>query len=173
MCALCGEAAFGGHAVALSERPAHRLHGLVWRGTHEEAASGSLRRLIGMAKAFSDGRAGLWKSPLVVLSWNEASGGLRCLAGVAVGQDEALPDGFCAIDLPPMRFASSWHGPQDGDVVAHYGRMIEWLRDNGWRRDTAIFEQREEYPHDADFDGAVPDRTLALRLLLPVARRVG
>ena len=62
-----------------------------------------------------------------------------------------------------MRFASSWHGAEDGEVGSHYDRMIEWLRGEGLVWDVSRFHHREEYPHDVDLS-----RQSTLRLLVPV-----
>ena len=169
MCLLCGNVAtLGGHGVAIADRPAHRLHGFFWEGSHAKAAAGGTREVLARAKAFSDARVALWKSPLVMLSWDVGPDGLRCFAAFAPEEDEAPAKGFSAIDVPAMSFASSWHGPQDGDVVAHYGRMLEWLRGSGWQHDPVFCNQREEYPHDADLEGPP-----ALRLMLPVVKEPG
>lgn len=164
MCDRCG--GFGAtHAVSLSERPAHRLVGWFWEGSHARMREGALKPLLLRAREFSTRSSGLWRSPIVALSWSGPAGkygpgGLRCFAGIA-GED--APQGGAAIDLPEMTFASSWHGPEDGSVVEHYARMIEWIGEQGLARDAAHFGQREEYPNDHD-----PDGPLSLRLLLPV-----
>ena len=168
MCLLCSEAAYGGRGIAIMERPAHRLHGLAWEGTDEAAAGGAVRAVIAEVKAWSDGRASLWKSPIAMLSWNDRPGGFRCFVGIAPEEGEALPEGFSAIDLPEMRFVAAWHGPDDGLVVSRYGAMIDWLRGSGYRRDATQFHQREEYPHDADLG-----RPHTLRLMLPVVSEAG
>lgn len=164
MCLLCGEAGFGRHGVAIADRPAHRLHGLAREGADSEA----VRALIAKVKVFSDRRDALWKSPIVALSWDDRRDGFRIFVGVAAEEGEALPVGFTALDLPEMRFASTLHGPDDGDIAARYGGMIEWLRATGFRPDAAHFAHREEYPSDIDLSAP-----FALRLLLPVAPQSG
>ncbi|TYR35240.1 GyrI-like domain-containing protein [Mesorhizobium microcysteis] len=164
MCQLCGSGS-GSHAVSISERPPQLLGGLWWRGTFDEAAAGDVRQVIRSVQHFSDQRTSMWKSPIVGLSRNDRPDGFDYFVGVAVEAGEAMPAGFAFLDLPAMTVASSWHGPQDGDVPAHYGRMIEWLVGSGYRRDISQFHHREEYPSDVDFDGPH-----ALRLLLPVMR---
>ena len=165
MCLLCGEDV-ARHDVALSERPAQRLHGLVWAGSYEEAASsGAIGRMIGRVRDHSQNRSALWKSPIVGLSWNDAGEGrLRYFAGFAPEDGEAAPEGYETVEVPEMMFASSWHGADDGDVVAHYGRIVEWVNDRNISRDTRHFDQREEYPADVELSGSP-----TLRLLLPVA----
>lgn len=113
---------------------------------------------------FSVSRNALWKSPIVGLS-NRAGDRLEYFAGIACDHDEALPSGFVHLDAPEMAVASSWHGPEDGEVVEHYDRMSEWLRGSGYRRVDRPFDRREEYPHDVDFNSPP-----ALRLLLPIER---
>jgi hypothetical protein len=159
MCDRCGFGT-GSHAITLSERPAHRLVGWFWEGSHAEARDGALRPLILKAKTFSEASSGLWRSPIVGLTWNSRPDGFRYFVGIA-GED--APDGGESLDLPEMTFASSWHGPEDGSVVEHYMMMIEWIGSEGHSRDNEHFAQREEYPNDYD-----PDAPPALRLLLPV-----
>ena len=163
MCLLCGDASVGKHGIAVTERPAHSLAGLFWEGSHREAADGAVHGVIERVKALSDRRASLWKSPIVGLSWNDRPDGFRTFVGIAIDADEVLPDGFKRLDLPEMRLASSWHGPEDGEVVAHYGRMIQWVRDEGLAWDVSRFHHREEYPADVDLS-----RLPALRLLIPI-----
>lgn len=158
MCDRCGFS--GAHAVQLAERPAQRLVGYRWEGSHAEARGGALEPLLAAARRLSDADAQFWRSPIVVLTWNDRPNGFRQFAGMA-GDD--APPGGTAIDLPPMAFASSWHGPEDGTVVAHYLRMIEWIGDEGFSRDTTYFAQREEYPPDLKRGGPP-----TLRLLLPL-----
>lgn len=158
MCDRCGFGS-GAHAVALAERPAHRLVGWFWEGSHAEARQGAIKQVILRARELSERSSGLWRSPIVGLTWNDRPGGFRYFVGIA-GDDAPAEGG--ALDLPEMTFASSWHSGHDG-VVEHYMRMIEWIGDEGHARDTAHFAQREEYPNDYD-----PDGPLSLRLLLPV-----
>ena len=144
MCLLCGNTGEGAHTVAISQRPRQLLGGLWWRGTFAEAASGATREVVGAVRDFSDARASDWKSPIVGLSRNDRADGFDYFVGIAVDEGEGLPDGYERLDLPQMTVASSWHGPDDGDVPAHYGRMIDWLHRNGHRRDVSLFHHREE-----------------------------
>ena len=162
MCDRCGEPGLAAHGVSISERPAQRLVGVMWEGSFAEAADGALKQVMARAKALSDAQAGLWKSPLVTLSWSADGQRLRHFAGIDMDGD--MPEGFDAVDLPPMRFATSWHGADDGEVIDHYAGMIGWLRENALRHDRAVLDQREEYPPDADLAGPP-----ALRLMLPIA----
>lgn len=162
MCDFCG--VMGSHAIALSERPAHRLAGRFWQGSNEEAAAGAINPLIEEMKGVSARRPGLWKSPIVGLCWNDGEDGFRYFVGIAVEQGETPQEGLETLDLPEMTLASSWHGAGDGHVVRHYLHMIDWIGDQGLRRDFTHFDQREEYPPDVDLD-APP----ALRLMMPVA----
>jgi len=162
MCDRCGIP--GSHAFALTERPAHRLAGHMWEGTHAEAAAGAIHPLILEMKAASQRRPGMWRSPIVGLSWNDRPGGFRYFVGIAIDEGEQPADGLVALDLPEMNFASAWHGAGDGDVAGHYGRMMEWIGDEGLKWDLSRFYHREEYP--LDYDPAGPP---VLRLLMPVA----
>lgn len=148
--------------MALTERPAQRLAGRYWQGTHAQAAAGAIHPLLVEAAGWAGASQGLWRSPIVGLSWADAGQqGFRYFVGVADG--DGLPAELERLDLPEMEFLSSWHGPQDGDVAAHYGRMFQSLGDAGLEWSRATFDQREEYP--PDFHPAAP---LSLRLLVPV-----
>ena len=164
MCLLCGEVSAGQHGVAVTERPAHSLAGLFWEGSHRQAADGAIHGVINRVKAFSDRRNSLWKSPIVGLSWNDRPDGFRYFVGIATDAGEDAPAEFVQLELPEMHLASSWHGPEDGEVVAHYGRMIQWVRDEGLAWDVSRFHHREEYPADVDLS-----RPPALRLLIPIS----
>lgn len=161
MCDRCG--ALGAHDISMSERPAHRLAGRMWEGSNAEAAAGALHPLIEEMKQVSGRRSALWRSPIVGLTWNDRPGGFRYFVGIAIDDEEAAEPGMQVLDLPEMTFASSWHGADDGNVVEHYLRMIEWISDAGLKRDFSTFHQREEYPPDADVAGPP-----VLRLLMPV-----
>lgn len=161
MCDRCG--VMGAHGISTSERPAHRLAGRLWEGSNAQAAAGAIHPLIEEMKRASARRSALWRSPIVGITWNDRPGGFRYFVGIAIEDGEAAEPGMEILDLPEMTFASSWHGADDGNVVEHYLRMIEWISDEGLRRDFSIFHQREEYP--SDFDPAGPP---ALRLLMPV-----
>lgn len=163
MCQLCGESSLGAHTISISERPRQLLGGLRWSGTHEQAASGETEALLRRVQVFSATRTAAWKSPIVALSRALGEGSFEYFAGIAVEQGEAIPEGFELLDLVEMTVASSWHGREDGDVVTHYGHILDWIRTRGYRRDRTHYDHREEYPHDADLD-APP----ALRLMLPV-----
>ena len=166
MCLLCGDASGRAHSVSLTERPEHSLGGLAWHGSHADAQAGAIRALIRMVKTFADDRKALWRSPIVGLSSDHRDDRFRYFVGVAVEPDETLPDGFERRHLVAGTYAGSWHGPGDGAVPEHYGRMIEWLVGSGWRWDRSVTQHREEYPPDHDPDATAP----SLRLLLPVAR---
>ena len=161
MCDRCGEPGLGAHGVSIMERPAQRLVGLMWEGTFDEARSGALHRLMERIKQFSDAQAGLWKSPIVGISWNDRPDGFRHFVGIS--SEDPVPDGMAALDLPDMRLAGSWHGEGDGEVVDHLVGMVAWLRESGLPHDRSVFDQREEYPPDVDLS-----RPPALRLMLPV-----
>jgi len=162
MCDRCGEPNISAHAVAMSERPAHRLVGRHWSGTYAEARAGALREVMDEIRAFSDQRGGLFRSPVIALTWNDPSDGFRHFVGIA--EDDA-PSGFDILELPEMLFATSWHGPEDGDVAAHYGAIMGQMRGDGLAHDRAVFDHREEYPPDAE-----PDGPPMLRLMVPVKR---
>lgn len=161
MCLMCGDATLD-HAFALVERPAHRLTGRLWSGTFEEAAAGALHPLIADMKDLSARTSDLWKSPIVGLTWNDRPDGFRYFVGIET-EDESATAGFDRLDVPEMRCASWWHGPESGTVVDSYGRLMRGLAEAGIERDQSFCDQREEYPADIDLE-----KPPALRLLLPV-----
>jgi hypothetical protein len=159
MCLMCGDATLD-HAFALVERPVHRLTGRFWSGTFEEAAAGALHPLIEEMKSLSAATSDLWKSPIVGLTWNDRPDGFRYFVGI---ETEDASEGFDRLDVPEMRCASLWHGPEAGTVVDSYGRMMRGLKEAGIERDQSFCDQREEYPVDIDLS-----KPPALRLMLPV-----
>jgi len=162
MCDRCGEPGIGQHVVAMSERPAQRLVGRHWQGSYAAARAGALRTVMDDIRAFAGRQSGLFRSPVVALTWNDAGERFRHFVGIAA---EHAAAGFDEIELPGMLFATSWHGPEDGDVAAHYGAIMVQMRADGLAHDRAVFDHREEYPPDAD-----PEGPPALRLMVPVRR---
>jgi hypothetical protein len=161
---FCGLGA-GAHRISLTQRPAHRLAGWYWQGSFAEAREGAIKPLLLRARDLSERSSGSWRSPIVGLTWNleaaaDRPAGLRHFVGIAA--DDAPKDG-ATLDVPAMTFASAWHAADDGGVVEHYMRMIEWIGDEGHERDVTHFAQREEYPNTYD-----PGEPLSLRLLMPV-----
>lgn len=161
MCDRCG--AVGRHDFAVVERPAETLRGLTWEGTYAEAAAGAIHPLIEEMKSRIAGEGDVWNSAIIGISWNDRADGFRYFVGTAT-KDDVLPPGLHFLSLPAMRFASAWHGPDDGDVVQHYGRMFDWIEAEVQRHDVSVMHQREEYPSDTDL--AAPP---VLRLMLPIA----
>lgn len=162
MCMMCGNPA--AHRYSLATRPAHRLVGRIWEGSHAQAAEGALNPLIEEIKEISARHEQFWRSPIVGLTWNDRPNGFRYFTGFALEGAEC-PDGCSALELPEMELADIWHGPGDGDVIENYRAMMEWMGDSGFRHDTQHFHQREEYSPDVDLS-APP----SLRLMLPVRR---
>lgn len=162
MCQLCEENVRTPSDFAVIARPAETLVGFDWQGTYGQAAAGSVRATLKSLQARL-GKGDLWSGPLVCLSFNDQPDGFRCFVGVAAGEVGAT-DGLVRVDLPARRHVAAWHGEADGDVVAHYGRMIGWLASRGLTRAETGPHHREEYPRDGDFDGPP-----VLRLMLPLA----
>lgn len=162
MCARCGE--FGRHRFAVAERAPQNLHGLVWEGTYAEAAAGAIHPLIEDMKAVAADEGDPWSRMIIGISWNDRADGFRYFVGIETAEDVAPTAGYRLLSLPAMRFASVWHGPDDGDVVGHYGRMIDWIEIEGQSRDVSVLHHREEYPADIDLAGPP-----VLRLMLPLA----
>lgn len=163
MCLLCAEPGFGAQGVSVTFRPQHRLIGLDWEGSHAEAARGATHDVIREVQKFSERRESVWKGPLVGISRNHHPDGFSYFVGISADEGEGAPAGFRPLELPGMRLAVSWHGEAAGEVVDHYLRMVEWIRQNGERWDKSCLHHREEYPAEIDLS-----RQPALRLMLPV-----
>lgn len=162
MCACCGEP--GRHRFAIAERPAQRLRGVAWEGSYAEAAAGAIHPLIEQMKAVVAGGKDPWFDAIVGISWNDRPDGFRYFVGIQEEKDQVRIAQHGPLSLPPMRYASVWHSPDDGDVISHYGRMIEWIETEGECRDISVLHHREEYPADIDVTAAP-----VLRLMLPLA----
>ncbi len=162
MCRMCEEIGSGRDGFAVTDQPSERLVGLSWEGTLAEAAGGAARRLLERVQAQA-GPGDLWSGPIVCLSWEAGDDRLRRFAGIAAGEAAAVPESWTVLDLEAGRWVADWHGPADGDVLAHYGRMIGWLATTSHRRTLDGPMHREDYPRDADLDGPP-----VLRLMLPV-----
>lgn len=166
MCARCGDVTLGQHRFAIVERPPERLRGLFWEGTYAQAAAGALHPLIEAAKPSLHAGAAPFASAIIGISWNDRPDGFRYFVGTDAGAIQPpVRDGRQRLSLPAMRFASVWHAPEDGDVVQHYGAMLEWIERSGEKRDISILHHREEYPPDIDL-AAAP----VLRLMLPLVK---
>ncbi len=163
MCQLCETGGMGDAGFGIVSRSAEVLVGLSWEGSFAEARSGSIRTLLSQVQARLGEVSDLWASPIVGISWNDRPDGFRYFVGVPVSEAGALSHFDARIELPATICAAAWHAADDGDVIAHYGRMIEWISASGHMRNTAAYHHREEYPRDADFDAA-PE----LRLMIPV-----
>lgn len=163
MCLLCGAGSVRLAEFAIVTRPVTELRGRSWAGPRE-AVAGAARALLEDVRAAAPPTRGLWAGPIVSIAWNGPPEGPRLFAGVALeGEEEAGPGLPERLVLPPRRFAAAWHESGDGDVIARYGRMIEWIDRIGHRRDPSGPSQCEEYSRDADF-GAPAE----LRLMLPI-----
>ena len=163
MCEWCRGPAGALRDVAYVERPAQRLAGRFWEGTHAEAAAGALVGLLKQVQAETEA-GGAWGGPIVGISWATEPGRFRSFVGVEAEAGAAAGDGRETLELPAMRFVSDWHAEGDGEVIDHYQSMLEWMRISGARWDKSRLHHREEYPLHADFDAAP-----VLRLMLPVA----
>lgn len=174
MCRWCGEPGGRATGAALVERPAQRLVGRSWQGTHGEAASGAILALLKAVQAETGGDGAIFAGPIVALSWSDRPDGFRTFVGVEVDGAGEAGEAWAAlerdgerVDLPPMRFAADWHDARHdasgGDVLGHYEALIAWLRASGHRWDRTRLHHREEYPRHADFSAAP-----VLRLMLPI-----
>lgn len=174
MCEWCMGPAGALPEAAFVERPAQRLVGRYWEGTHEAAAAGATVALLSSVRA-EIAAAGGWGGPIVSISWATGAGRFRTFVGVeaesetgTVAGDAREAPGLETLELAPMRFVSDWHDETDGEVIDHYQSMLEWMRLSGAHWDKSRLHHREEYPRHADFS-APP----VLRLMLPVASEQG
>ena len=83
MCMMCGNPA--AHRYSLATRPAHRLVGRHWEGSHKQAADGALHPLIEEIKEISARHERFWRSPIVGLSWNDRDDGFPLLRWFRAG----------------------------------------------------------------------------------------
>lgn len=68
---------------------------------------------------------------LVGVSWNDAPGGFRYLMALRRSLPMRARVGLKTFHFPEMRFAAAWHAAGDGDVLAHYLRMFDWIAEKG------------------------------------------
>ncbi|WP_026618808.1 effector-binding domain-containing protein [Ensifer sp. WSM1721] len=144
------------------ERPAQRVTGRLWEGTFVEAADGAIHRLVAEAQEHRRRSHPHDHSALIGLSWNVRSEGFSYLVGY-VGEDRATfaePD---HMDLPAMRFVTTMHHPEGGDVFVQYRKMFDWVAAEGHIVDTSYLHYREEYEA-----GFVSPSASSLRLMIPI-----
>lgn len=164
MCTWCGDGRLEAADFDLVERPAQSLAGLVWEGSFADAAKGGVRALLERMQARVATIPGLFKGPLVGISWNERPDGFRYFVGYE--PDAAAPaDDLERLDLPKMHYVVAWHAEGDGAVVEHYRGLLHWMQMEGHARDVSRLHHREEYPLDADFSGPP-----VLRLMMPISK---
>ncbi|WP_157018991.1 GyrI-like domain-containing protein [Mesorhizobium xinjiangense] len=163
MCQLCETGELGAAGFGVVTRPAEQLAGIAWAGSFADARAGAVRALLSGVQARVGQGNGLWASPIIALSWNDRPDGFCSFVGIAAEEADPAMAFDTRLALPSTTCATAWHAAGDGDVVRHYGRMIEWIASLGHTRDTGSYHHREEYPRDADFDAA-PE----LRLMIPI-----
>ena len=161
MCQWCAPPLLAADEFGLTERPAQRLAGLSWEGTHAQAREGATRKLLTAVQDFALSLGDAWIGPIIALSWNDRPEGGRFFAGV---ETTNRAGSMMHIDCAAMRFVTGWHDGQHGEVPDHYERMLWWMSANGHRWDKQQLHHREEYPLHADLSGEP-----VLRLMLPVA----
>jgi hypothetical protein len=161
MCQWCAPPVLAADEFGLTERPAQRLVGLSWEGTHAQAREGATRKLLAEVQDFALGLGDAWIGPIIALSWNDRPLGGRFFAGV---ETTNRAGGMTSMDCAAMRFVTGWHDDKHGEVPDHYERMLWWMGANGHRWEKQRLHHREEYPLHADFSG-----DSVLRLMLPVA----
>ncbi|APG85355.1 GyrI-like domain-containing protein [Sinorhizobium americanum] len=146
----------------IAERPAQRVTGRLWDGTFIEAADGAIHRLIAETQEHRRRTHPRDHAALIGLSWNVRPEAFTYLIGYA-GEDHetfAAPE---HIDLPPMRFATTMHHPEGGDVFVQYRKMFEWIAAAGHVIDQSHLHCREEYA-----PGFVSPSASSLRLMVPI-----
>ncbi|WEX76601.1 GyrI-like domain-containing protein [Sinorhizobium numidicum] len=146
----------------IAQRPAQRITGHLWEGTFMEAADGAIHRLIAETQEHRRRTHPRDHSTLIGLSWNVHPEGFSYLLGY-VGEDcqtFAQPE---HMDLPAMRFATTMHRPETGDVFVQYKKMYDWIAAEGYTLDTTRLHYREEYE-----PGFVSPSASSLRLMVPI-----
>lgn len=146
----------------IAERPAQRITGRLWEGTFVEAADGAIHRLIAETQEHRRLTHPRDHSALIGLSWDVRPDGFRYLVGY-VGDDRTTFVRPGHVDLPPMRFATTMHHPEGGDVFVQYQKMCDWIAAEGYAVDTSHLHYREEYEA-----GFVSPLASSLRLMVPI-----
>lgn len=144
------------------ERPAQRITGRIWEGTFVEAADGAIHRLIAEAQEHRRISHPRDRSALIGLSWDVRPESFRYLVGY-VGEDSSTFDRPEHMDLPAMRFATTMHHPEGGDVFVQYRNMYDWIAAAGYVVDDSRLHYREEYEA-----GFVSPSASSLRLMVPI-----
>ncbi|MDP3896801.1 MAG: GyrI-like domain-containing protein [Mesorhizobium sp.] len=162
MCQWCGDGEARTAAFEIVDRPPQSLVGIVWDGSFADAAAGGVRAALEAMQARLADLPGLFKGPLVGVSWNERPDGFRYFVGYEPEPGAPAAGDLERLDLPAMRYVVAWHAEGDGAVVEHYRGMLHWMQMQGVPRDVTRLHHREEYPLDADFAGPP-----VLRLMMP------
>lgn len=146
----------------IAERPAQRITGRLWEGTFVEAADGAIHRLIAEAQEHRRRSHPKDHSALIGLAWDVRTDGFRYLVGYT-GEDRSTFVEPEHLDLPAMRFATTMHRPEDGDVFVQYRKMFDWIAAAGYAADTGHLHYREEYEA-----GFISPAASSLRLMVPI-----
>ncbi|KFB10177.1 hypothetical protein [Nitratireductor basaltis] len=158
----------------LTERDAQTLFGMIWQGSHEEAARGEVKKVISLMEALRQkavaavGEDGgeYEHSGLIGISRNDRPYGFRYLVALpAALAAHVSHEDMRGHDFPRMSFATAWHGAEDGDVFSHYQSMSDWIEAQGLQWARRVLHHREEYTAPAILQGAP-----VLRLMMPVEK---
>ncbi|WP_245424267.1 AraC family transcriptional regulator [Sinorhizobium sp. BJ1] len=144
----------------IAERPAQRRSPLAWhiRGSRRRRH----HRLIAETQEHCRRTHPRDHAALIGLSWDVRPEGFSCLIGY-VGEDHATFAASEHTNLPAMRFATTMHHPEGGDVFVQYRKMFDWIEAKGYAVDQTHLHYREEYGA-----GFVSSSASALRLMVPI-----
>jgi AraC family transcriptional regulator len=151
--------------IEVTERPARRVIGIGHRGPYDRIG-GAFEALAAAAEA-----QGLWPEATEFLGVyfddpeKTPAEDLRALAGIAVREDLALPDGFEQVRLAAGRHAVlRLIGPYAGLPAAWTWLYATWLPQSGLApRDAPACEVYRNTP------GQVPETELVTEICIPVA----
>ncbi|OHV81270.1 GyrI-like domain-containing protein [Ensifer sp. LCM 4579] len=146
----------------IAERPAQRITGRLWEGTFVEAADGAIHRLIAEAQEHRRRNYPTDRSALIGLAWDITPDAFRYLVGYA-GEDHKTFNEPEHLDLPAMRFVTTMHRPEDGDVFVQYRKMFDWIDAAGYAPDSSRLHYREEYEA-----GFISPAASSLRMMVPI-----
>jgi AraC family transcriptional regulator len=153
------------YAIEVTERPARRVIGIAHRGPYHRIGA-AFERLAAEVEA-----KGLWPEAIEFLGVyfddpeTVAQADLRSLAGIAVRDDLALPEGFEQARLAAGRHAVLHHkGPYSGLPAAWEHLYETWLPQSGLTlRPAPASEVYRNAP------GQVPEADLLTDICMPVA----
>lgn len=163
MCRWCdgGAASLDGFGVEL--RPAARLGGSTWSGSHADAVAGGLADALARLRGRVVEDAAFAPGPVVVVTLEGQGDRVTCFVGARLADVAPAPAGLEELAVPAADYAVVNHHRSDGEAIDRYAAMLDWIRAEGLVRDRSAWQHREEYPLHANF--ARPE---SVRLMVPV-----